>query len=85
MDEGIQNITETLKTSGLWDDTLLIFTNDNGGQGFSGGNNAPYRGNKDSYWEGGLYHHNEGFVSVKGGFFHRLKANVFAIVGGGGG
>ena len=53
MDEGIRNITDTLKSSGLWNDTLLIFTNDNGGQVFLGGNNAPLRGNKASYFEGG--------------------------------
>ena len=30
LDDGIKNITETLKEVGLWNDTLLIFSTDNG-------------------------------------------------------
>ena len=41
VDEGIANLTETLKEEGMWDDTLLIITSDNGGIG--PGNNYPLR------------------------------------------
>ena len=31
LDEGVANVTAALKRAGMWDDTLLIFSTDNGG------------------------------------------------------
>jgi arylsulfatase A len=51
-DGGIGAIMATLKKRGLDKNTLVIFTNDNGGEWLS--NNAPLFHRKDTLWEGGI-------------------------------
>ena len=53
-DEGISNITMLLKDKNLLDDTIIIFTTDNGGQTAAGSSNWPLRGNKATVFEGGV-------------------------------
>jgi len=51
-DGGVGTILATLKKRGLDKNTLVIFTNDNGGEWLS--NNAPLFHRKDTLWEGGI-------------------------------
>jgi arylsulfatase A len=47
-------IVHELEQLGLTDDTIVIFTSDNGSRGVEGGSNAPLRGAKTTTWEGGM-------------------------------
>eukprot|EP00659_Diplonema_papillatum_P009324 gene9324-14455_t len=52
LDTAVQQIVELYQEEGLWEDTVMIFTTDNGGIG--PGNNYPLRGQKVLDWEGGV-------------------------------
>ncbi|PKQ01036.1 MAG: sulfatase [Alphaproteobacteria bacterium HGW-Alphaproteobacteria-13] len=56
LDRRIGDVMAKLKQLGLDDDTLVIFTSDNGGAWYTGieGLNAPYRGWKATFFEGGI-------------------------------
>jgi arylsulfatase A-like enzyme len=47
-------IVHELRTRGLDESTIVIFTSDNGSRGRNGGSNAPLRGAKGTTWEGGM-------------------------------
>jgi arylsulfatase A-like enzyme len=54
LDHGIGLVLDTLRESGQADNTLILFTSDNGGQISAGAFNGPYRGGKQDMYEGGL-------------------------------
>ena len=54
MDDGIGKVIATLKETGLSNNTLVVFTSDNGGQLSVGANNGPLRAGKQDMYEGGI-------------------------------
>eukprot|EP01060_Flectonema_neradi_P013213 TRINITY_DN19993_c0_g1_i1.p1 TRINITY_DN19993_c0_g1~~TRINITY_DN19993_c0_g1_i1.p1 ORF type:complete len:521 (+),score=89.88 TRINITY_DN19993_c0_g1_i1:50-1612(+) len=58
-DDLMRNLTTTLKELDMWDNTLIVFSSDNGGPASkkvsgSAANNYPLRGGKYTAWEGGF-------------------------------
>lgn len=56
LDRSVGRVMATLESEGLADNTIVVFTSDNGGAGYVGlaDVNAPYRGWKITYFEGGI-------------------------------
>jgi arylsulfatase A-like enzyme len=56
IDRSVGRILDTLEAEGLADNTMIVFTSDNGGAGYIGLDdiNAPYRGWKLTLFEGGI-------------------------------
>jgi len=56
LDRGVGRVMEALRENGLDENTLVIFTSDNGGAWYTGldGLNAPFRGWKATFFEGGV-------------------------------
>ncbi|PTS88674.1 MULTISPECIES: sulfatase-like hydrolase/transferase [unclassified Caulobacter] len=56
LDRNVGRVLQTLKDEGLDDNTLVVFTSDNGGAHYIGlpHINSPYRGWKATFFEGGL-------------------------------
>jgi len=57
LDRNVGRVLQALKDRGLDDNTLVIFTSDNGGAGYIGlpDINRPYRGWKATFFEGGIH------------------------------
>jgi len=57
LDRRIGDVLQKLKSTGLDENTLVIFTSDNGGAWYTGiaDHNAPYRGYKGTFFEGGIH------------------------------
>lgn len=49
----VGNVTQALRTSGLYDNAVIVFTSDNGGP-LDHTTNWPLRGGKHSFWQGGV-------------------------------
>ncbi len=56
LDRSVGRILDTLEAEGLADNTMIVFTSDNGGAGYIGLDqvNSPYRGWKMTLFEGGI-------------------------------
>lgn len=53
IDRSVGQVLDAIKETGKEDDTIIIFTSDNGGF-YKATSNAPLRANKGSYYEGGI-------------------------------
>ena len=69
MDKGVKKVVKELKSQELWNNTILVFSTDNGGAVSQAGSNHPLRGTKGTLFEGGT--HGVGFVA--GGAIGRSK------------
>ena len=54
LDHGIGKVLQTLESLGLSDDTIVVFTSDNGGKLRYGASNGPLRSDKTHVYEGGI-------------------------------
>ena len=55
MDQGIGKLIDTLKSTNLWRNTVVIFSTDNGGRAKRGASNWPLKGDKGTHYEGGKW------------------------------
>ncbi|MGX5856563.1 sulfatase family protein [Dyadobacter jiangsuensis] len=53
VDRGVGEIVEALKATNQYDNTLIVFLSDNGGNFDHGASNYPLKGTKGDTWEGG--------------------------------
>ena len=54
LDDGIGQVVQALKETGQYENTLIVFSSDNGGDLPAAANNGPWRDGKQSVYEGGL-------------------------------
>ncbi|HEX5000292.1 MAG TPA: sulfatase-like hydrolase/transferase [Terriglobia bacterium] len=88
MDKGVGKILQTLDRLGLTNNTIVIFTNDNGGEWLS--NSSPLFNRKWTVWEGGIRvpalvrwpgHIQPGRVSDQVGITMDFSASILAAAG----
>jgi arylsulfatase A-like enzyme len=88
VDEGVGRLLDSLARRGIADRTLVIFTNDNGGERMS--RNAPLFHHKMTLWEGGIRvpcllrwpgHVPAGLVSAQPAITMDLTATILAAAG----
>ncbi len=91
VDRGVGEIVEALKSSGSFDDTLIVFLSDNGGKLIAGATNEPLKEGKGSVYEGGyrvpMFFHWPRRVAAGTRYQHTVSAldfyPTFASLGGG--
>lgn len=54
LDHGVGLVHKAIQDLGIADDTLIVFSSDNGGQASVGARNHPWHGEKQEMWEGGI-------------------------------
>jgi arylsulfatase B len=77
VDSTVANLTDAIKKAGLWDNSIIIFTTDNGAPVQVGGTNYPLRGGKGSNWNGGI----QVPFMIGGGAFNSSQKGKVASLG----
>lgn len=54
LDDGIGKVIRSIKEAGVEDNTIVIFSSDNGGSLYHAQSNGKLRGGKQDHWEGGI-------------------------------
>jgi len=54
LDHHFGRVLSAIKAAGIADDTIIVFSSDNGGSLPHGALNDPWRGGKQDHWEGGI-------------------------------
>ncbi|OAV44932.1 sulfatase [Lewinella sp. 4G2] len=54
LDDNIGRLLDVLDSTGIAEETMIIFVSDNGGSPLTGADNTPLTGGKYSLWEGGI-------------------------------
>jgi arylsulfatase A-like enzyme len=65
LDEGIARIFDSLHHAGILEDSMVVVMSDNGGEPSAGASNWPLRGEKFTYFQGGI--NTPAFVKLPGG------------------
>jgi arylsulfatase A-like enzyme len=73
LDDGVGRVLAALEKNGMTDNTLIIFSSDNGGHAPSGANNGIFRGAKEDMYEGG--------IRVAGGMCWKGKIKAGSVTG----
>ena len=68
LDAGVGQIVRSLKRSGLWDNSVVLFSTDNGGS-VPSTSNLPLKGSKESVYEGGV----RGVAVLSGGILSTVS------------
>ena len=73
LDEAVGVVVDYLKESGIWDNTLIVFTSDNGAD-YDRGDNSPLRQYKNSSFEGGI----RVPAFVTGGYLDESRRGIYS-------
>ncbi len=75
IDEGIADVMHALEETGQANNTIILFSTDNGGAPAVGGFNYPFRGQKSTVYEGGI--HNPAFIHVPSALGAPRRGNLY--------
>ena len=84
MDDFVGTLVASLKKQGIYEDTIIVFSSDNGGLVDAGGaSNLPLKGQKSTLYEGGVrvpgFVHSPNFVKNPGRTHSKLVRKVHTL------